>query len=406
MVNSEASTTPSTSTMPSSTHLIVFVHGWLGNENELSYLRGSMERQKAQQQHDDNIVFHSAKCNAGNTNDGIYAGGKRLAEEVLQKLKEMEQGHVFLSLVGNSLGGLYSRCAISHMDLDDDKKVTPFVFCTISTPHLGNHSKEIETAASDRFKWILGKIGGSTPQDLFMQTPTIRVLGTDEIYLAPLRKFQKRIALANAYRTDVLVSTRTGVFLSSSPDSTTLYTTINTGFAAKKNFALALETTPCEDYNKQDMSECLDSLGWTKVLLDIRDDLPFPSISNPFKKKEEQKIPDKEVWTAKELTDVFDRTGPSWKIPLGHQVSSVNSKNKMYSRISSGGKPTMDQLGEDLLGLVRDQRTSSGGSISTAKPSADKLVRRDTLATALCVGGVSFEEDSLQPIVSVGVQVL
>jgi hypothetical protein len=209
----------------------------------------------------------------------------------------------------------------------------------------------------------VGKVGGPTTRDLFLQSPTIQELGTSEVYLAPLRRFQKRIALANAYRTDVLVSTRSGAFLSSNG----VYTTNSTAAQGKKNYALVMECTPRNsegDYNKEDMADCLDSVGWTKILLDIRDDLPFPAISNPFRKKQpEPPVPEREVWTAQELMETFDRSpGSSWKIPLGHQVSSVNSKNSLYSRISSGGQPTMDQLGKDLLEIVHEQQCSTSNS--------------------------------------------
>eukprot|EP00985_Skeletonema_marinoi_P027122 scaffold21752_cov66-Skeletonema_marinoi.AAC.1 len=70
------------------------------------------------------IVVHSAKCNVGKTHDGIKNGGTRLANEIINfiqsdTLNRREEGdsdndddiNVTFSLVGNSLGGLYSRYA-------------------------------------------------------------------------------------------------------------------------------------------------------------------------------------------------------------------------------------------------------------------------------------------------------
>jgi pimeloyl-ACP methyl ester carboxylesterase len=405
MVESETSTPVTKPSTSNSTHLIVFVHGWLGNENELSYLRRSMEQHAAEQKYD-NIVYHSAKCNAGKTNDGIEAGGNRLAEELTQVLHEME-GRVFLSLVGNSLGGLYIRHAIAHMGSNDN--VTPFLFCTISTPHLGSCEKKQESGA---FTKLVGKVGGPTPQDLFLQSSTIQELGTREMYLAPLRTFHRRIALANVYRTDLLVSTRSGAFLS--PNG--VYTTKSEASRGKKNYALVVESAPRDsgDCDKEDMAGCLDSVGWTKILLDIRDDLPFPAISNPFWKKQpaEPPVPEKKLWTSQELMDTFDRRSPgsSWKIPLGHQVLSVNSKNNLYSRISSGGQPTMDQLGKDLLEMVvhEQQYSSSDSAISISPPEPassepesslpDESLTKESTAISSGVDSMPTSKDSSEEL--------
>ena len=118
------------------------------------------------------IVVHKPSCNNGRTTDGIAAGGTRLAEEVAEfivndirdrrKRRQIEnegevqddgddfEEHVTVSFVGNSLGGLYSRYALSllpselRLDASEDDDASsgtiilhPNTFCTTATPHLG-----------------------------------------------------------------------------------------------------------------------------------------------------------------------------------------------------------------------------------------------------------------------------
>jgi hypothetical protein len=114
---------------------------------------------------------HNAACNEGKTNDGIIRGGERLTNEMLDVIRKevLETGHdvaqqgpvdVTISIVGNSLGGLYGRYAIAHLAevckviqvdekeknnndtctayvLDDYIHIHFNVFCSTASPHLG-----------------------------------------------------------------------------------------------------------------------------------------------------------------------------------------------------------------------------------------------------------------------------
>jgi len=51
------------------------------------------------------VLVHCAASNVGFTRDGVAAGGKRLAAEVL-RIRAAHPSLESLSLVGNSLGGL------------------------------------------------------------------------------------------------------------------------------------------------------------------------------------------------------------------------------------------------------------------------------------------------------------
>jgi hypothetical protein len=118
-----------------------------------------------------NLIVHNAACNEGKTSDGIIKGGERLVHEMLSVIRfevmrkedpqqqkgASQQCHtdVTLSVIGNSLGGLYGRYAIAHMAeilceptheadkacnyylLDGFIRIHMNVYCSIACPHLG-----------------------------------------------------------------------------------------------------------------------------------------------------------------------------------------------------------------------------------------------------------------------------
>jgi hypothetical protein len=159
-------------------HVIFLVHGHRGYSTDLAYLRDqidSVASEKLKTYQQSLVLIHSVKCNEGRTDDGIRNGGERVAQEMREfieqkvcSLKEEDNMHVSevtLSLVGNSLGGLYSRYAISklkdHLEQTAADNCTPSginnqpsddtfmfingnktklhfnVFCTTASPHLG-----------------------------------------------------------------------------------------------------------------------------------------------------------------------------------------------------------------------------------------------------------------------------
>jgi hypothetical protein len=348
------------------THLVVLVHGLKGSEQDLAYLAQTLERQTHR---DANVVLHRSSCNSQMTHDGVQKGGERLKAEVEQEIKKIE-GQVRLSFVANSMGGLYARYAIAHIDMADN--ITPLVFCTTSTPHLGccNHTyvplpRWAETT--------IGKMMAETGNDLFGITSIVQEMGTSEFYLDPLRKFKRRVAIANAFATDSLVPVATAAFLSKSSDY--LHTTL----PKNDRYVLSVHTEPDQDHNADDMSQCLDSLGWTKLFLDVRDTIPLPSIPIPFRTP--AIVPDREVWTSKELFPVLNQIGSRWQIPLGHTVGIANSRNSAYSWFTAGGQPFMDQLAQDLLlfmGVPLSDDTDEAGT--TDQGEITEAVKEDEVA--------------------------
>lgn len=325
-----------------STHLMILVHGLFGNDKELDYLQESIEEQKASTDHD--LIIYSAKCNIGKTSDGIENGGRRLAREVKDQIEKIN-GKVLLSFVGNSLGGLYARYAITVLDLTE---ITPFIFCTIATPHLGVSNNTYIPLP----RWgetLIGSTMQKTGEDLFSLNSMVEDMGTKDHFLERLRSFRKRIALANCFGTDFQVPTTTAAFLSYGS-----YYKHNR-LPEKEKYFLSFETKPDQDYNKDSMSQSLDALGWTKIFLDVRNDIPLFSVPLPFSGSNSDEVPTAESLTSAELIPLVTNIGQRWSFPFGHTVSCANSKNSFTRWINSNGQHIMDQLAEDLmLVMVQD----------------------------------------------------
>lgn len=113
--------------------LVVTVHGLYGGAANLAVLE-DLVRQPG-------VMVHACATNEGRTRDGVQNGGARLAEEV-RDIVRRNPSLTRLSLVGNSLGGLYVRHAAALL-LDAGGAGTmagglvPDALLTIGTPHCG-----------------------------------------------------------------------------------------------------------------------------------------------------------------------------------------------------------------------------------------------------------------------------
>lgn len=124
-------------TLGSPTHLIVLQHGLYGNACNMVVLQDELRAAAPQQ-----VLVHLAASNEmGFTRDGIAAGGARLASEIRDIVSHHESLES-ISLVGNSLGGLYVRYAAAEL-LDGNGAptmaggLTPDALVTTGAPHLG-----------------------------------------------------------------------------------------------------------------------------------------------------------------------------------------------------------------------------------------------------------------------------
>ncbi|CAK8578545.1 unnamed protein product [Lathyrus sativus] len=145
-------------------HLLVLVHGILASTADWTYAEAELKRRLGK----NFLIFVSSSNTYTKTFTGIDGAGKRLADEVLQvvrKTKSLKR----ISFLAHSLGGLFSRYAISvlyshdtyNRDQPDDLAhnmeensqstsfskggmiagLEPINFITLATPHLGVRGK-------------------------------------------------------------------------------------------------------------------------------------------------------------------------------------------------------------------------------------------------------------------------
>ena len=302
------------------------------------------------------VKVHSSTCNTGKTSDGIAKGGQRLSNEIHDLIrndviddyiknnngdgqKSIQEDHddvidnedvihVSLSLVGHSLGGLYARHAIaclpqemevelpsptaSTTDEGIDKSITNAkkflsikvhfnTFVSTASPHLG-------ILSTKRKFCPIGRFFGQTGKDLFLYSTHERYnnhgkhnhgiifeMATNyDTFLHPLTKFHRRIAYANAFRTDFQVPTPTAAFLSNRSNCphfivqkhmetkdfvvAKCMTKMNRGILLKANDNVIGRKRIPVSIKDEFMSQKLDALGWTKVFVDCRPLNPIKSI--------------------------------------------------------------------------------------------------------------------------------
>jgi len=187
---------------PHVTHFCFLVHGHRGFRKDLSYLHTVMEllvdqkklslaeRLSSNDQKKDmdgtlrhDMVVHNAVCNEHRTTDGVVNGGERLVTEMLETIRssmkerriacpESPLVDVTISIVGNSLGGIYGRYAIARLGdvckdlvLDGKYRLHFNIFCTTASPHLGV-SKHTYVRLPRSAEIGLARAMGNTGKDL------------------------------------------------------------------------------------------------------------------------------------------------------------------------------------------------------------------------------------------------
>jgi hypothetical protein len=430
-------------------HLVVLVHGYMGSDREQDYLGEALiEKSKKSIQElllsnsnsynkndiDDiedscsinnnnnkhQFVILSSKANVNNSTDGIAKGGERLAVEISDWIQQHTADiHdpatiMTLSLIGNSLGGLYSRYALAELYYKYTKSfdmILPLIFGTTSSPHLGVSQETFIELPKWVEPYVATVMQQQTMDDLFSSNNSTVVMDmcrrpnsnddddnennnnnkNNRDYLHPLQQFQKRIAVANAYNTDFLVSVSSGAFLSSGSNSvhyhqdpdyddtasctsttgtitgtgrlmrnvdhvTLQVTTATTTTSSAAKEETKTTTTTSEDSDDDDDDDddddnhntsrrsCVDSLdelGWHKIFVDTRDVLPsWLQLSTP------ELVP-QISYTSNELQTQFKRYGTL--LPIAHPLNMANAKTDLYRQLTKGGQPIMDALAELLI---------------------------------------------------------
>jgi len=114
----------------SKVHLIVLVHGFQGNSNDMRTLKNCLSVLHPE------ALFLCSKNNEGNTENDIEDMGGKLAKEINEFISEwcLESVLGKISFLGHSLGGIIVRAALPYLGKYKDKMWT---FVTLSSPHLG-----------------------------------------------------------------------------------------------------------------------------------------------------------------------------------------------------------------------------------------------------------------------------
>ena len=462
-------------------HMFVLVHGFKGAARDLVYLKTQIEKLTSENQLLNNstssVAVLAAKCNQGNTDDGVQAGGERLVREIYetirQEIRRMETNgeirvtDITLSFVGNSLGGLYSRYAaarIREFSLKErhhltgsnhtsnemsmfGRKLLYNVFCSTASPHLGtaDHTYiRLPRAIELGIAFALQQTG----RDLFRLNHLLRDMATQPYYLDALAAFGKRVAYANAYSTDFMVPTETAAFLNAAcktphtfldtqqllqelqqdessdqvefeehvkhyRDNPLIVAALHTDMTyrpANYTEILTQKQTSMEDDQSQgevsvknetdelvQMASALDSLGWKKVFIDLREDMPLRPLklslqengSNllnipipiplpplPFSSKRSpsatdmsanngnggskrimcqrmQRLRNQNIVGSHDLVEVLSAKDKI-SIPLGHNMivalnKTTNPIMMAFNQLNQRGRPIMDSLAQELV---------------------------------------------------------
>lgn len=133
-------------------HLIVLVHGFQGNSNDMRLIKNEIALINP------SCVFLSSTSNQEDTEIDFVEMGKKLAAEVKQYIKEWTEGLIFkkLSFIGHSIGGVIIRSALPHLEEFKNKF---WMFISLSSPHLGYAFSESKIINAGM--WVLKKWKGS-----------------------------------------------------------------------------------------------------------------------------------------------------------------------------------------------------------------------------------------------------
>jgi hypothetical protein len=378
------------------------------------------------------MVVHSVCCNEGKTTDGVVKGGDRVVEEIMNVIRqEMEirqspEGaksggirDVTISILGNSLGGIYGRYAIAKLTerckresegcyiLDGKFRLMMNIFCTTATPHLGVAGHTFVPLPRSAEIGVAHAMG-DTGKDLFRLNDLLKTMATSPEFLEPLGSFRKRIAYANAFGTDFPVPAQTAAFLNEAstyphhfldddnldPDQdgdqlvvddnglviAILHTPVKDKDESKEDSATEV-LEPVEQNATSElvqMSTSLDALGWKKVFIDVRKEMPNIAIPKSFRRlningtnsNNSSGTPgDGEMDDSSERLRQIDLlrqrgvvgsrdvaaavTAPMFEEklhwPVGHNMMVAFSRSRWSTYMNKGGRPVVDSLAKELV---------------------------------------------------------
>jgi len=284
-----------------SKHLIVLSHGMMGTFTDLNYIENLLSL-PSRSLNDDVKVFKSSKNEYSNSLKGIQKGSEELASEISEILKN-DDGIETISFVGNSLGGVFARYAISllynfntHSFINDIK---PLSFVTIASPHLGvnyghNYIEgDLQMYVPNFIKYAISSLFSTTGKDMFMldelniKDSILYKLATETKYLLPLKAFEHRRVYANL-QNDFMVTLPTASFMSNNDvtelrkhykDTYGIVTTLHVENkvsspppppSSSSSSSVPVCSSDTAEKMIGTMRENLDDLGWSKVIVNIK----------------------------------------------------------------------------------------------------------------------------------------
>lgn len=179
-------------------------------------------------------------CNAGfqMTVDGVAAGGRRVADAVLQRIAASTA--VDLSFIGVSLGGLYARYCIGVVGkrLREDGDVRMINYVSFVTPHVG-----LRGVLPVLFRAILRLGGGATGSELLLvdDARLLRDMAAGS-FLSELARFRRRVMVSATVDVRVPRSSASADYMSYGCD--------------EDEFSMACD---------------LRAIGWERLLVDYRE---------------------------------------------------------------------------------------------------------------------------------------
>jgi len=452
------------------THFCFLVHGHRGFSKDLSYVATAMRRvaatEKAKRRPDDaattdrvesqsqppqpieqavlrhDMVVHSVCCNEGKTTDGVINGGERLVEEIMSVIRQEMKNRrplsdsddedegcirdVTISILGNSLGGIYARYAIAKLAeqchqvssgcylLDGKIRLMMNIFCTTASPHLGVSGHTFLPLPRTAEIGVAHAMG-DTGKDLFRLNDLMKTMATHPDFLVPLGSFKKRICYANAFGTDFPVPTNTAAFLNKASTYphhfiddnaqegdqlvvdesglviATLHTPPNSNNESKEDVTPSMEQQTDNDELVL-MSMSLDSLGWKKVFVDVRKEVPNIALPKSLRRRNSSNVTN-DSGDGEELDDSSERlrqidrlkrrkvvsssdvaavTAPIFEEklhwPVGHNMIVAFSRSPWSTYMNRGGRPLVDALAKELVEAIftwSNQTTHSDAPVET-----------------------------------------
>jgi hypothetical protein len=424
-----------------------------------------------------------------------------------REMKKKKLYDITISIVGNSMGGLYGRYSIAklverycveekeeeqeqeqqkqekdnkiHLPccwiLDGKYRLHFNIFCTTASPHLGV-SQHTWIRIPRILEIIIAYIfmgGGQSGIDLFWINNNINnsnnnnndndndndndddllyKIATNSTYLNPLKSFQQRIAYANCYRTDFPVPMKTAAFFSEKSTYPHYFILDDDGseedeqqqqqqqqqqygsmiiaslrtpiYGNDKEIDSYYDDTEYDDHDDDklyQMSVSLDKLGWKKVLVDVREQLPSIRIRIKIPQwwgqqqrrrrvlSEESEndlvlvddnnnsttttttttsnnlhdLKKQQIVTSKDIVNAIQRViDPScdegeddcdndndndndnnnndfrFHLPFGHDMIVAFSRNRLRTFFNKGGRPIVDKLAKELVDDIFDWNTN------------------------------------------------